>query len=144
MRQELLLRRIATKCGADPDEFTEMMTGDRPWPTECLPWTGGKTVSGLVRARGTVRTQQPRPRILDTYVHRYLLTLLHGPHDRSKRLCNNSLCCNPAHYRIADTPWTLPEVQELVNLYLADNRRPLDPTHPLFQDIPPDMLEKFQ
>ena len=43
---------------------------------------------------------------------------------------------SPEAYVIADeAPWTFDEVDEIVSMYLANNKRPLDPNYPLLQDV---------
>ena len=158
MRQSLLFARIAYKSGIHPPGLlAKMMAGTEPWPGHCMMWTGSTSKGGLVKDGPDVYYVKPRARILGRdYLPRYLLAILHGPEHRFICTCGNSLCINPAHWTFApsklpdipiiatDAPWTFEEVDEIVSMYLATNKRPLDPHHPLLQDIPPEWLERFQ
>jgi hypothetical protein len=158
MRQSLLYARIALKAGIHPPSLlAKMMAGTEPWPDRCLIWTGAKFPGGLVKDGPDINYVQPRARILgNQLLPRYLLEILHGPHPRFICTCGNTLCINPAHWTFrepqdpevyiipTDADWTFDEVDEIISMYLANNKRPLDPLHPLLQDIPPEWLERFQ
>ena len=140
------------------------MAREIPFPDHCLIWTGSTQPAGLRKVGWDIVMTKPRARILgDKYLPRYLLEILHGPQRQFRCTCGNTLCINPAHWTFAantpapeedpdipvfnytgNLPWTYEEAEEMVNLYLERNRRPLDPTHNLLIDIPPELLEQFQ
>lgn len=160
MNQTRLFARIATKAGIHPPiRLSQMMAGEIPFPDHCLIWTGAIKAGGLERKGIDIVMVKPRAKILgNQYLPRYLLEILHGPQKRFFCTCKNTLCVNPAHWTYAEVyvapstlmitpteqPWTYEEAEELVEMYLRNNRRPLDPTHALLQDIPPELLKRFQ
>ena len=162
VRQDLVLKRIATKIGLDPDKFLQIMARNRDFPDHCLIWAGAHTQQGIVRRRYTCIVVKPYPVVVKQYVHRYLLEILHDKPGPAKSICKNTMCVNPEHWFVALPPtieelevlydfeamasseWLYEEAEELADRYLIRHGWPLDPTHDLLVDIPPALLAQFQ
>jgi hypothetical protein len=108
--REYLRKKKGVEVSANPGRpanTPEMLWSkvDIRQPDECWPWVGYVTESGYGRTW-----------INDVgyYAHRVIYNLahpgeieLHAPRDKKARgflmhLCDNRICCNPAHLRVAD------------------------------------------
>ena len=150
MKPKLKMRRIAQKTSPPlmppyADEET------------CFVWLGATTGGVFYNSqrRGIVHNRKRAVINKSESVNRHLMeTLDPGLLDRpykSYQTCKTQLCVNPHHWRADQEPpppappvvsdeWTAEEAQELIDLYLGTNERPLDLSHDLLIDIPPALI----
>ena len=152
MKPQLRMRRIAQKTS--PPLLP-------PYDNEetCFVWLGGTQGGKFFNSRrqGVIVHRKRAVINKSDSVNRGLMEILDPslkdhPY-RAYQTCRTDLCVNPHHWKprrdlppIPPPPsddWTVDEAQELIDLYLATNTRPLDLTHPLLVDIPPELVRSM-
>ena len=159
MKAHAILQRVAAKLDIPVGTLSQMIAGELPFPDPCMTMPGSH-VARLIRRKhtGSPEFVKPYSHIGDQYGHKYMWGLVHpGPVPKLRSACGNTLCVNPTHWfhisallpepppiTASDAPWTYEEAEELVELYLENNRYPLNPAHDLLCDIPAELLQRFQ
>ena len=150
MKPELRMRRIAQKTS--PPLIPPYADEDT-----CFVWLGATQGGRFYSSRRKGIIMQQKRAIINgsDSVNRGLMEILNpGLLDRpyrSHQICRTLLCVNPHHWRADQEPppptppvvsdeWTAEEAQELIDLYLGTNERPLDLSHDLLIDIPPALI----